>query len=130
MGKPSTFESDMICADQVDNKVRELIGRSYILSNDSLDFVIDSIEKIYKDRDKLLYKAAIFLPRFYILKMHKDIDGAFVRDDCNKFCNYCYQIQCSRCKFGMVILDPFDSNRARCYCYVDPTRFTSSTKLM
>lgn len=122
MGKPSTFESDIYYGDQIDIEARTLISQSYTLSNDALDPIIEALDKLYKNLDQLLYDGAkIILGRFYILKLHRDIDGRYKRDGSNKDCKYYYHNQCQGCIYGTITLDPTDRNKARCYCYMNPS---------
>lgn len=121
MGKPSTFESDIYYGDQIDIEARTLISQSYTLSNDALNPIIESLDKLYKNLDQLLYDGAkLVIGRFYILKLRRDIDGRYKRDESNKDCKYYFHNQCQGCIYGSITLDPTDRNKARCYCYLNP----------
>lgn len=130
MGKPSTFESDIYYGDQIDIEARTLISQSYTLSNDALNPIIEALDKLYKNLDQLLYDGAkLIIGRFYILKLRKDIDGRYKRDEFNKDCKYYFHNQCQGCIYGNITLDPTDRNKARCYCYLNPCTI-KATNLM
>lgn len=121
MGKVSSELSDKICQDQFFIKARSLISRTYTLSNDGLDPIIKSLDELYDTRDKMLPHDAYYRPRYYILKLRRDIDSILKRDSCNEKCKFCYANECVSCPYGLVMEDPYDDNYGRCICYMNLT---------